>query len=116
MRGSIWLVPVALTLLLAACGEADEPASTADRDRPVQAPAEHPRGATPARPAECERVSRRLVGRRLGAARATAERAGCPLRVVIRDGQSLAVTEDFSPSRINVRTERGLVVEIVGLF
>jgi hypothetical protein len=111
------LILIAITVLLAACGEADEPTAAADRDRPVQAPAEpSPPVASPAAPRECKRVSRRLVGRRLRAARAVAERASCPLRVVIRDGRSLAVTEDFSPSRINVRTERGVVGEIVGLF
>jgi hypothetical protein len=110
----------ALALAIAACGEADEPVSGADPDQPVQAPADtSPPGgpaAEPASPARCRRVSRRLVGRQLGAAHSIARKAGCALRVVVEDGRSLPVTEDFSRSRINVRIEDGEVAGVAGLF
>jgi hypothetical protein len=108
---------IVVTFGLAACGEADEPAATADPDRPVQAPAEPSAPATtPAPKADCKRLSRRLVGRRLPQAESMARKRRCPLRVAIKDGRNLALTEDFSPSRINVRVDDGVVTEIVGLF
>jgi len=51
----------------------------------------------------------RLEGRRTGAARRLAARHGCQVRVVRRDGRWLAVTEDYSPSRINVAVRDGRV-------
>jgi hypothetical protein len=120
MRGSTWLIALAATLLIGACGDDAEPVSGADPDQPVQAPAEpSPPGARsdePAGPARCKRVSRRLVRRPLGRAHAIARRTPCPLRIVVQDGRSLPVTDDFSPSRINVRVERGKIAEILGLF
>jgi hypothetical protein len=114
VRGPLCLLVVAL---LAGCGEAEEPVSPADPNRPVQAPADQPSAIPPpAAPADCRRLSRRLVGRTHTAARALADEARCPLRVVVEDGRSLPVTDDLQRSRINVRTERGVVVEIAGLF
>lgn len=51
----------------------------------------------------------RLEGRRTGAARRLAARHGCQLRVVRRNGRWLAVTEDYSTSRINVAVRDGRV-------
>jgi hypothetical protein len=108
---------IVVALGLAACGEADEPASTAGPDTPVQAPAKPaPPATTPAPKADCKRLSRRLVGRRWVEAELMARKRRCPLRTAIRDGRNLALTEDFSPSRINVRVDDGVVTEIVGLF
>jgi hypothetical protein len=45
-----------------------------------------------------------------------AEEPGCVLRVVSEDGRSLPVTEDFDPSRINVRVAGGRVTENLGLY
>lgn len=57
----------------------------------------------------------RLVGRSMPAARKLANRHGCSVRVVKRNGEWLAVTEDFSPSRINVAVREGTVVRIVSI-
>jgi hypothetical protein len=112
MRRLLWLLP----LVLAACGEAGEPVAVPSPEQPVQSRAEHPREPAARPPTSCRRVSRRLVGRQLPAAERIAAKARCPLRVVIQDGKSLPVTEDFSPDRINVRVDRGEVTEVLGLF
>lgn len=55
------------------------------------------------------------VGNPLGEAEEAARAKGCEIRVVIRDGESLAVTEDFRPDRVNVATEDEIITEIVSL-
>ena len=104
-----------LTLAVAACGSADEPAA-AGPDQPVQAPARHDAVTPPANPAACKRLSRQLAGRSLEEARSAARKARCALRVVSLDGADLAVTDDFSRSRINIRVESGRVADVTGLF
>jgi hypothetical protein len=56
------------------------------------------------------------VGLLMPAATERAERRGCPLRVAVLDGEPQALTEDFSPARINVRVRDGIVrrVEFMG--
>src|SRR5919112_3883160 len=96
-----------ITLFLAGCADFDESAGRGHPDQPVQSPAGRAAssgaGTRPATPAACSAVSRRLVGRSLGAARSIARDARCQLRVVIEDGERLSVTDDFRPGRINVR-------------
>lgn len=41
---------------------------------------------------------------------------GCDLRVVERDGEPLAVTQDFRPDRVNVVVKDGDVTRIDGLY
>lgn len=114
---SVRRAAVLLTLVLAACGEADEPAAPDDPDRPVQAPAQTSEPpAKPANPAVCERLAPRLVGMTLEDAEALTSRKRCTLRVTSRDGLDLPVTDDYSPTRINVRVERGRVREVDGLY
>jgi hypothetical protein len=105
-----------LALAVAACGSAEDEPAAADPDQPVEAPARHDTVATPADPAACKRLSRHLAGRSLEAARSQAAEAKCALRVVSLDGEDLAVTDDFSRSRINVRVESGRVAAVTGLF
>lgn len=57
-----------------------------------------------------------LVGESVGTAQDRAEEAGCGFRVVIEDGVGLPVTEDFSPSRINVEVRDGEVIRVDGLY
>jgi hypothetical protein len=95
------LVAAFAALALAGCGE-DTGATpgAGDPDAPVSStPGQPPAGA----PKECTLAPRRVVGRTESAARALAERHGCVMRVIERDGMVLAVTEDYSESRINVR-------------
>jgi hypothetical protein len=49
-------------------------------------------------------------------ARAIARRHGCIVRVVRRDGENLAVTDDFRTDRINVAVRNGRVVRATGVF
>jgi hypothetical protein len=105
-----------LIALFAGCGEADESAEPARPDTPVSSTPGPDPVAKPADPAACERLSRRLEGLALERARARAERGRCPLRVVERDGEQLAVTDDYSESRINVAVDAGRVTKVTGLF
>ncbi|HEU4655878.1 MAG TPA: hypothetical protein VFR97_00050 [Capillimicrobium sp.] len=113
-RGSVALVVLSVAAL-AACGAEEPRASTWAPDDPVTAPAQ-PSAPVAADPAACRRVSRRLPGLRVRRAEARAEQAGCAFRVVRRNGTDLPVTEDFSPSRINVAVRSGVVTRVVGLF
>jgi hypothetical protein len=57
-----------------------------------------------------------FVGLETGAAGDLARIRGFAFRVVERDGEPLAVTEDFSTSRLNVAVADGRVTRVVGLF
>jgi hypothetical protein len=57
-----------------------------------------------------------IVGRPLDEATRAARAAGCDVRVVIEDGEALAVTDDFRPDRINVVVADGTVERIEGLY
>jgi hypothetical protein len=65
---------------------------------------------------KCTLAPRRVVGRTEPAARSLAERHGCLLRVIERDGMALAVTEDYSTNRINVAVRNGRVTAHDGRY
>ena len=76
-----------------------------------------PRIDRPAKPVWCpdrggagSYDARRILGRKLSSARILARRERCTVRVVIRDGESLAVTKDYNRRRINVEVRRWIVV------
>jgi hypothetical protein len=83
-------------------------------DRPVDA------GSRP--PHYCPRGdsdgfnANRLIGRRLPQARDLARAHDCTVRVVKRNGEGLIVTEDFSPTRIDVGVWNGRVTGIDGVY
>jgi hypothetical protein len=56
-----------------------------------------------------------IVGLPIDDATKTLEGQGFTLRVVIEDGEALAVTEDFSTSRVNVEIADGIVVAVVSI-
>jgi pimeloyl-ACP methyl ester carboxylesterase len=91
-------------------------ASRTSSNAATSAPARRSNPAAAADPATCRRLSRRLRGRRLADAMALARKANCAVRVVERDGHQLVVTEDFSPTRINVKVSAGSVTEVAGLY
>jgi hypothetical protein len=123
------------TLLLAttACGNDDdaEVATTADTsaaptgepvdpDAPVSSPPaagdpdqpgddEPPIDLTPVDAADAEV----LVGLTLAEAEDEAARRGWSVRVARLDGEDLMLTEDYSPTRINVAVEDDVVVEVL---
>ena len=116
MRAS-HLAALATLLALAGCAaETEAPAGGGagdDPDAPVSStPSEPPAAA----PVKCTLAPRRVVGRTEPAARSLAERHGCLLRVIERDGTALAVTEDYSTSRINVRVRNGRVTAHDGRY
>jgi hypothetical protein len=55
-------------------------------------------------------VARQLVGLSLHDANELANRSGCHLRVVRRDGQGLTVRSDLQTRRINIEIEGDIVV------
>jgi hypothetical protein len=60
-------------------------------------------------------ATEQLLGLALPDAERLAGESDCAVRVVERDGEPLAVTMDFSPTRINVAVEDGLVTEVQSL-
>jgi hypothetical protein len=104
---------------VAGCGGDDDerPASAAPDDPISSGPIDPDQPAAPAvSERACKRLGRRIVGAPLADATARAKARGCPLRVALLDGEPQALTEDFSPARINVRVEDDVVtgVEFMG--
>lgn len=59
--------------------------------------------------------ARKLLGKSIAAAKSTARRYGCSVRVVRRDGEDLIQTMDYSSARINVEERDGKVVALRGV-
>ncbi len=55
------------------------------------------------------------VGGSLKDGRAAALEQGCSIRVAMRNGKGLALTEDFRPDRVNVAVESGEITEILSI-
>jgi hypothetical protein len=122
---AVLLVP----LLIAGCGDdeekgaagsADAPASTTlpdggDATVPDLPRNEDPSGVQCTAPPKGVFDATEIVGESLQGAERAAQAEGCSVREVERDGESLAVTEDFRPDRVNVATENGEVTRIVSL-
>jgi hypothetical protein len=86
MRGLIAVPLLALTLGATACGDDD---SSDDDDTEQSVSVDVPD----------------IVGESVEDATATLEDAGLTLRVIKRDGEDLAGTADFVPTRVNVAVE-----------
>jgi hypothetical protein len=56
-----------------------------------------------------------IIGLPIDDATKSLEGQGLTLRVVIKDGEALAVTDDFSTSRVNVEVADGVVVAVVSI-
>ena len=86
MRGFLVVPIMALTFAVSACGDDDssDDAST-ESSTSVDVPD--------------------IVGQSVDEATATLDDAGLTLRVVRRDGEDLAVTADYVPTRVNVAVE-----------
>ena len=56
-----------------------------------------------------------VVGDPIAAAKRAASEQGCEIRVAVRNGEGLALTQDFRPDRVNVAVESGKVTEILNI-
>ena len=122
--------PAVLIALLGAavigCGDDDEPPEPAprpvqvqERKKPVWCPRETFKQVRRSDGRyDVERVphgtfdARDLLGLRQDAAEELAQRNDCSIRVVRRDGEALAATDDLRPNRINVAVTRGVVTAV----
>jgi len=124
-----WLLVALVAMLsLAACGSSDEPVASGvestttapvDPDTPVSnvpgtdipddAPTDPLAGSDVLDPA----VAEELVGLTVAEARTKAVGFGWTVRVVREDGVDLAVTEDYSMSRVNVEVADSEIIRII---
>lgn len=84
----------------------------------VQRPAKAlhcPGGGAKGGGAEGDFDARELLGLPVARATALAERNGCAMRVVVRDGQDLIRTMDYSSGRVNVTETAGRIVALNGI-
>ena len=107
---------VSLALLIAAGGCVQLDTQTGETKCPdfasvmrEQGPPSKPKGGDVA---SFEATARELIGLTESNAQTCIEQAGLIGRVVYRNGESLAVTLDYRPDRINMSTEEGFVVEV----
>jgi len=63
-------------------------------------------------PRDLRTIARIIINRSLPAAQQIYQN----IRVVIRDGQRLVVTQDFRRDRINVETRNGIVIRVLGFY
>ena len=56
-----------------------------------------------------------IVGESVAEAMRAARQQGCSIRVAVRNGEQLALTQDFRPDRVNVAVRDGEVIEIVDI-
>ena len=132
MKPRAALPAVLLALLLLGCGDdsgsggsgaspdSDAPASTTLPDDGGTTIPDLPRNDDPSAvrctaPPQGVFDATAVVGLPLEKAEATAEQKGCSVRMVERDGEQLAVTQDFRPDRVNVAIRDGEVTRIVGI-
>jgi hypothetical protein len=83
--------------------------ATVPADQPVPCPTDQAGGTGKTFDA------RELEGKTLARAEATAKARGCSVRVARRDGEDLLLTQDLSPSRINVEVTDGRVTRVLGV-
>jgi hypothetical protein len=123
-------------LLLAACGSDDDAEVTSEPvvtepgtdavdpdtpDTPVSSPPDDGSGATdpeePVTPGDLEPIDAAdaevLVGLTLADAEAEADERGWSVRTARLDGEDLMLTEDYSPTRVNVAVDDDVVTEIL---
>jgi hypothetical protein len=98
-----------LVLALSAC-QPDQKAPAAEKESP-STPAGPEKGTPPAKPDDPADAAS-YVGMTLEAAKARAEKAGIPSRVVEENGQSNPVTMDHRPERLNFAVKDGKIIRV----
>ncbi|MDO9408893.1 I78 family peptidase inhibitor [Patulibacter sp.] len=105
------------TATLEAPGADPEPSAPtiAEVQRPAQ-PLRCPgKGAKGSPGEEGDFDARELLGLTTAKAEALAQRNDCAMRVVVRDGQDLVRTMDYSSGRVNVTETQGRIVALNGI-
>ena len=100
-----------LVLALSACQpdqKAPEPDKEKEKAANVPQPEKEKEPAKPDDPADAASY----VGMTLEAAKARADKAGIPNRVVEEDGQSKPVTMDHRPERLNFAVKAGKIIRV----
>lgn len=117
----------ALLLALAGCGDDSEETTggavtgtSADSEPGEPTLPELPRNDDPAAvtctgPPRGTFDATAIVGDPVADAKSAAAEQGCSVRVAMRDGEGLALTQDFRPDRVNVAVEDGEVTEIIDI-
>ena len=92
---------------LAGCGQAAPRAHTATKPpgKPIPCPADAPAGKA--------LDARAVVGVGERRAKAMADRHGCTLVAVIRDGERFSITANVDPRRLQVEVNGGVVTRVV---
>jgi hypothetical protein len=90
-------------------GTTTDTEATVPADQPIPCPSDKGGGS----PGTFD--ARELEGRTLAQARDVARGHGCSVRVARRDGTDLMLTQDLSPSRINVAVTDDRVTEVLGV-
>lgn len=124
---AVALAALLVPILLAGCGDDDDAGGAPDAPASTTVPGggdgaipDLPQNDDPAA-VQCTAPPKgvfdatRIVGESLQQAERAARERGCTVREVERDGEGLAVTEDYRPDRVNVATEDGDVTQIVSL-
>ena len=109
------LLAACLVVAIAGCGADDErsAAPARDPDQPVSSPAgQAPPAGEPTSPKVCRRLGGQLVGGPVGDGMTSAELRGCTLRIAVLDGVGQVLTDDFRPTRINLRVDDGIVTRV----
>jgi hypothetical protein len=99
------LAAAALAAALAGCGQAAAPPASKPVGEPIACPSDAPPGKT--------LDARTLVGVSERRAAATADRHGCTMVAVARDGERFSITANVDPRRVQVEVDGGVVTRIV---
>lgn len=128
---TLLLLGAAVALLLAGCGSDADEETTAAADSAVTGTTNDASGGEPTIPdlprnddpsaVTCTGPPQgtfdatAVVGEPVAEAKQAAVDEGCQIRVAMRDGESLALTQDYRPDRVNVAVEDGEVTEIIDI-
>lgn len=99
-RLTLILLPVAISLAIASCQQADPDSGSAPKEVPAEAETGGVGGDA------------EFVGLTLEEAEALAEKRELPHRVVMVDGEPRPATKDYRPNRLNFELESGKVVKV----
>lgn len=80
--------------------------------QPKHSPDPPPPGSAEKQPSDAVPTPDSFVGMNFEEAKAKAEKADLPHRVVKKDGEEYPVTRDYRPERLNFTVEKGVVTKV----